>query len=196
MMAGFKTTLLALLSSGTLAVSTCGDTLGNTYYLDGVVVRPVVEDVVQLLRWQGEFQEQEVCGFEVHLTYDDAVLSFPDCEGPDATHACGVSPSPGVYSGLFCFCNVSARGHLEIGAIVSDGVTPLPAGPVVVGIFRVEEDRDAVPGAYPVVFERPEEEVEVSEVLCEGAQLESGGMVFGDAKVVLLEKGEKWVPAR
>jgi len=160
------------------------------FHLGSATMSPGEEGAIPLVYREGDLVERlgGICGFEIHWRYDVSSLRFPDCEGPSASHSCGGPRLSGGHPGLLCVCNASAPGHMEVAAIVADGVTPLPAGPVVIGDFRVSAEGDAPPDIYPLEFERPDDEhPTISYVLCEGAQLGAEGMRFWDGAVILLE---------
>jgi len=84
-----------------------------------------------------------VCGFEIHLTYDPSVIAFPNCDGEQASHSCG-SPAD-----VLCVCNATEPGLVKVILI---SATALATGPTVLGTFPVETAASADPGMHRIGF--------------------------------------------
>ncbi len=182
--------LLALILTAALGLSPGCELEGLVFHLSDATIAAGERGEVGLVYREGNFfvHRGDVCGFEVHWSYDSDSLSFPDCEGPGSSHSCGTPPLPDGHPGLFCFCNASSPGKIEVAAITNDGITPLPAGPAAIGVFRVSVDPGAAPDLYPIRFDRAgSDDPSIAYVLCSDVNLETEQLGFRGAEVIVLE---------
>jgi hypothetical protein len=167
------------------------DATGVVFLLGSRVLSPGEEAVINLVyHEQQAFPEQgNVCGFEVHWLFDPVNIRFPDCQGDAGSHSCALPTQSQQAPSLFCVCNESSPGHMEVATITTDAVTPLPSGPTVIAEFVVGLSVEAPPDLYSLEFERPDEgDMEVSYVLCDDVGSATEGMRFWDGHMIALSE--------